>query len=75
MTDYAWGAHLIETGEAFLAPCMASPSFDKRDQDMAQALSDHAALAITNARLLQSSVSQPSTISGQNAERMLTHAR
>ena len=32
----------------------ASPSFDKRDQDMAQALADHAALAITNARLLQS---------------------
>jgi signal transduction histidine kinase len=32
----------------------ASPPFDKRDQDMAQALADHAALAITNARLLQS---------------------
>ena len=99
VTDYAWGRHLIETGEAFLAPRMdltavsaevaevyktigvhsllvtvlrvrgesigtlslfrfnpASPSFDKRDQDMAQALSDHAALAITNARLLQSAL-------------------
>ena len=99
VTDYAWGAHLIETGEAFLAPRMdltavtaevaevyktigvhsllvtvlrvrgesigtlslfrfnpASPSFDKRDQDMAQALSDHAALAITNARLLQAAL-------------------
>jgi two-component system cell cycle sensor histidine kinase/response regulator CckA len=33
-----------------------SPSFDKRDQEMAQALSDHAALAITNARLLQSAL-------------------
>jgi signal transduction histidine kinase len=99
VTDYAWGAHLIATGEAFLAPRMdltavtaevaevyktigvhsllvtvlrvrgesigtlslfrfnpASPSFDKGDQDMAQALSDHAALAITNARLLQSAL-------------------
>jgi signal transduction histidine kinase/ActR/RegA family two-component response regulator len=99
VTDYAWGARLIETGEAFLAPCMdltavtaevaevyktigvhsllvtvlrvrgesigtlslfrfnpASQSFDKRDQDMAQALSDHAALAITNARLLKSAL-------------------
>jgi signal transduction histidine kinase/ActR/RegA family two-component response regulator len=99
VTDYAWGRHLIETGEAFLAPRMdltavsaevaevyktigvhsllvtvlrvrgesigtlslfrfnpASPAFDKRDQDMAQALSDHAALAITNARLLQSAL-------------------
>jgi signal transduction histidine kinase/ActR/RegA family two-component response regulator len=97
VTDYAWGRHLIETGEAFLAPRLemtaltseiaevyatigihsllvtalrvrgetigtlslfrfdpASPSFDKRDQDMAQALADHAALAISNARLLQS---------------------
>jgi signal transduction histidine kinase len=99
VTDYAWGRHLIETGEAFLAPRIdltavtaevaevyktigvhsllvtvlrvrgesigtlslfrlnpASPPFDKRDQDMAQALSDHAALAITNARLLQSAL-------------------
>lgn len=97
ITDYAWGRHLIETGEAFLAPRVemtavtsevadvyetigihsllvttlrvhgetigtlslfrfepTSPPFDKRDQDMAQALADHAALAITNARLLQS---------------------
>jgi signal transduction histidine kinase len=99
VTDYAWGARLIETGEAFLAPRMdlaavtpevaevyktigvhsllvtvlrvrgetigtlslfrfnpTSPSFDKRDQEMAQALADHAALAITNARLLQSAL-------------------
>src|ERR1700733_14123148 len=99
VTDYAWGARLIETGEAFLAPRVdlaavtaevaevyktigvhsllvtvmrvrgesigtlslfrfnpASPPFDERDQDMAQALSDHAALAITNARLLQSAL-------------------
>ena len=97
VADYAWGVHLIETGEPFLAPRVdmtaltpeiaevyrtigihsllvtvlrvrgesigtlamfrfdpASPSFDKRDQEMAQALSDHAALAITNARLLRS---------------------
>jgi two-component system, cell cycle sensor histidine kinase and response regulator CckA len=33
-----------------------SPAFDERDRDMAQALADHAALAITNARLLQSAV-------------------
>ena len=99
VTDYAWGAHLIETGEAFLAPRMdltavtaevaevyktigvhsllvtvlrvrgesigtlslfrfnpTSPSFDKGDQELAQALSDHAALAITNARLHQSAL-------------------
>lgn len=34
----------------------AAPSFDKRDQEVAQALADHAALAITNARLLQSAL-------------------
>ncbi len=93
VADYAWGEHLIETGEAFLAPRMdmtgltaeiaevyetigihsllvtvlrvrgksigtlslfrfdpTSPSFDERDQEMAQALADHAALAIANAR-------------------------
>ncbi len=34
----------------------AAPPFDRRDQEVAQALADHAALAITNARLLQSAV-------------------
>ena len=34
----------------------AAPPFDKHDQDLAQALADHAALAITNARLLQSAL-------------------
>jgi two-component system cell cycle sensor histidine kinase/response regulator CckA len=99
VADYAWGARMIETGEAYLAPRIdptaltpevakvyetigihsllvttlrvrgetlgtlamfrfdpASPPFDKRDQELAQALSDHAALAITNARLLQSAL-------------------
>jgi signal transduction histidine kinase len=34
----------------------ASPAFDEREQEMAQALCDHAALAISNARLLQSAL-------------------
>jgi two-component system cell cycle sensor histidine kinase/response regulator CckA len=97
VTDYAWGAHLIETGEPFLASPIdltavtaevaaiyeaigvhgvlvtvlrvrgesigtlslfrfdpASRPFDQGDLEMTQALADHAALAITNARLLQS---------------------
>jgi len=33
-----------------------SPPFDEHDRDLAQALADHAALAITNARLLQSAL-------------------
>jgi signal transduction histidine kinase len=33
-----------------------SPPFGEHDRDLAQALADHAALAITNARLLQSAV-------------------
>jgi GAF domain-containing protein len=32
----------------------ASPPFDEHDRELAQALADHAALAITNSRLLQS---------------------
>lgn len=36
----------------------ASPPFGERDQAMAQALSDHAALAITNARLLRSALQE-----------------
>ena len=99
VTDYAWGTHLIDTGEAFLAPRIdltavapevatvyesigihsllvtalrvrgatlgtlslfrfqpTSPAFDEGDLDMAQALADHAALAINNARLLESAV-------------------
>jgi signal transduction histidine kinase len=99
VADYAWGEHMMETGEPFLAPRMdltavtaeiaevyqtigihsllvtvlrvrgesigtlslfrfdpTSTSFDMRDQEMAQALSDHAALAITNALLLQSAL-------------------
>jgi len=97
VSEYAWGQHLIDTGEAFLLPRLdkaqfamvvtpevaevyetigihsmlvvglrlrgksigtlslfrfdrVSPSFDEGDQDMAQALADHAALAIGNAR-------------------------
>ena len=93
VADYGWGPHMMETGEAFLAPRMdmtaltaevadvyetigvhsllvtvlrlrgesigtlamfrfkpTSPSFDTRDQEMAQALADHAALAIGHAR-------------------------
>jgi signal transduction histidine kinase/CheY-like chemotaxis protein len=96
-TDYSWGRHLLDTGEAYLAPRLdmaaltpqitdvyrtlgvhsllvttlrargetigtlslfrleaTSPPFDERDRDMAQALADHAALAITNAGLLRS---------------------
>ena len=34
----------------------SSPPFDEEDRDLAQALADHAALAITNARLLHSAV-------------------
>jgi signal transduction histidine kinase/ActR/RegA family two-component response regulator len=34
----------------------SSPPFSEQDRDMAQALADHAALAMTNARLLQSAV-------------------
>ncbi len=34
----------------------AAPAFDERDQELAQALADHAALAITNARLLRSTL-------------------
>jgi two-component system, cell cycle sensor histidine kinase and response regulator CckA len=97
VTDYAWGARMLETGEPYFAPRIdhaaltpavaevyrtigihslivttlrvrgetlgtlamfrfdpASPPFERRDEVLAQALSDHAALAITNARLLQS---------------------
>jgi two-component system cell cycle sensor histidine kinase/response regulator CckA len=97
VAEYAWGQHLIETGEAFILPRLemaqfrsvvtpdvaevyetigihsmlvvvlrlrgqsigtlslfrfdpASPSFDEADREMAQALADHAALAIGNAR-------------------------
>jgi GAF domain-containing protein len=93
VAEYAWGQHLIETGEAFILPRLemaqfrsvvtpdvaevyetigihsmlvvvlrlrgqsigtlslfrfdpASPSFDEADREMAQALADHAALAI-----------------------------
>ncbi|MDP9033474.1 MAG: ATP-binding protein [Myxococcota bacterium] len=99
VTDYAWGAQMMGSGEAYLAQRIdpatltpeiakvyetlgvhsllvttlrvrgetlgtlamfrldpASPPFDRRDQELAQALSDHAALAITNARLLQSAL-------------------
>jgi PAS domain S-box-containing protein len=95
--EYAWGQHLVNTGEPFLLPRLEastfrasvradvadiyatmgihsllvvalrlrgetigtlslfrydadSPSFDARDMEMAQALADHAALAIGNAR-------------------------
>jgi PAS domain S-box-containing protein len=95
--EYAWGPHLIETGEPFLLQRLemaefrtqvtadvadvydaigihsmlvvalrlrgetigtlslfrfhpGSPSFDESDREMAQALADHAALAIANAR-------------------------
>ena len=41
----------------------AAPSFDRRDQEVAQALADHAALAITNARLLQSTLRELAVLS------------
>jgi len=52
-----------------------SAPFDERDRDMAQALADHAALAITNARLLQSALHELAERERAEAALRLTEAQ
>jgi signal transduction histidine kinase len=123
VADYAWGEHLIKTGQPLVASPVdlnavtpeiaevyraigihsllvttmrvrgetigtlamfrfhpASPPFDEHDLEMAQALSDHAALAITNARSLQSALRElaereRAEAALRNTEEQLRHAQ
>lgn len=58
----------------------ALPRFDEYDRDMAQALADHAALAITNSRLLRSALRdlaerEKAEAALRNTEEQLRHAQ